>query len=102
MLAILELPDFSTKENRKFRADNLSGGQRQRINVAIALLSKPDIILADEPTSALDAHSAELTLNVLHNFRTPDSAIIVVSHDATVLRKVDRVINIATTSGFDV
>lgn len=98
LLHALELPDFTAGENRQLRADDISGGQRQRVSVAIALLSKPKLLLADEPTSALDAHSAEVTLAALRNFRAPDTILLAVSHDPRVLQSADRVVTVAAAA----
>jgi ABC-2 type transport system ATP-binding protein len=46
-------------ERSEERADRLSGGNRQRVNVALGLLSDPQVILLDEPSSALDPAQRE-------------------------------------------
>lgn len=52
MLEAVRLPD--TQRIMKAFPHQLSGGQQQRIVIAMALLSKPALLLLDEPTSALD------------------------------------------------
>jgi ATP-binding cassette, subfamily B, bacterial len=71
----------------------LSGGQRQRIAIARAILRRPRVLLLDEPTNHLDVGSvARVTAN-LH--RLPDApTIIVVSHDAHVVRDFDAIYEI--------
>ena len=39
------------------KAKNLSGGMKRKLSLAIAIVSKPEIIILDEPTSGLDVQS---------------------------------------------
>lgn len=64
----------------------LSGGMSQRVGIAIAMLLKPEILLADEPTSALDvAVQREVVKEMLRVRDTFGTAIILVTHDIGVV-----------------
>jgi oligopeptide/dipeptide ABC transporter ATP-binding protein len=64
----------------------LSGGMVQRAAIAMALMTRPPVLVVDEPTSALDAslrkEILELLRSVAHNDGT---AIVIVSHDLGVI-----------------
>ena len=71
----------------------LSGGERQRVAIARALINDPDIILADEPTGSLDSANAAHVLNLLDCIRREkELTVIMVTHDANVSARADRVI----------
>lgn len=72
-----------------------SGGERQRVAIARALASDPDILLADEPTASLDRVNADRLIDDLTGLvRAAGKTMIVVSHDAPLLERMDRVLTI--------
>ncbi|ASU38778.1 methionine ABC transporter ATP-binding protein [Herbaspirillum sp. meg3] len=64
----------------------LSGGMRQRVAIAIAMLHKPDLIIADEPTTALDVTiQAQILSEVQKLARQHGTALIWITHDLSVV-----------------
>ncbi len=77
------------------RIGQLSGGQAQRVAIARALITGPSLIFADEPTGALDSHTADEVLDaLLHAGRGVDRAVLIVTHDAHVASRCDRIIRL--------
>ena len=62
----------------------LSGGEQQRVALARALVTEPKILLGDEPTGALDSKNAENVMGIFASLQSPERAIVLVTHDATV------------------
>jgi oligopeptide/dipeptide ABC transporter ATP-binding protein len=71
----------------------LSGGMRQRIMIAMAIVNRPQMLIADEPTTALDVTIQAQILDLLAALRLNFGlAMLFISHDLAVISKVvDRV-----------
>jgi ATPase subunit of ABC transporter with duplicated ATPase domains len=74
-------------------ATALSGGQITRAGLAALLLGEPDLILLDEPTNNLDADGRTAVCELLESW---SGGALVVSHDRTLLRRVDRILELTS------
>jgi putative ABC transport system ATP-binding protein len=86
---------FDIADKAKAMPSQLSGGQNQRVAITRALANTPQIILADEPTAALDSKRSVDVVKMLKQIATDqDVAIIMVTHDESLLPLCDRVLTI--------
>jgi oligopeptide transport system ATP-binding protein len=63
-----------------------SGGMRQRVMIAMAMLCKPDLLIADEPTTALDVTIQAQIIELMKELKeTSRTAIVLITHDLGVV-----------------
>ncbi|MDD3027901.1 MAG: ABC transporter ATP-binding protein [Erysipelotrichaceae bacterium] len=84
MLATVGIAD--AKRRLKNYPHELSGGLRQRVMIAMALLCRPELLIADEPTTALDvtiqAQIMSLLVKLKEDFNT---SILMITHDLGII-----------------
>lgn len=91
----LEKVKIPMPEDMMFRYPfSLSGGMRQRVMIAMALITRPKLIIADEPTTALDVTIQAQILDLMNDLKAESqSSYIFITHDLGVISEIaDRVV----------
>ena len=94
MLEALEQARVPQPEQRSAQYPHqLSGGLRQRVMIAMALMSRPRLLIADEPTTALDVTTQAEILDLMRTLQAETGmGILLITHDLGVVASVaDRV-----------
>jgi len=83
------------KDRADFRPDQVSGGEKQRAAIARALVNDPAVVFADEPTGNLDSANGRAVMDLLEaNTRQAGKTLVLVTHDAEVAARADRILRI--------
>jgi oligopeptide/dipeptide ABC transporter ATP-binding protein len=94
--AIAVMEDVAIPEATRRARDyphQLSGGMRQRVMIAMAIVNRPQLLIADEPTTALDVTVQAQILELLAQLRAKFGlAMLFISHDLAVVSQIaDRI-----------
>ncbi|HLW53440.1 MAG TPA: excinuclease ABC subunit UvrA [Candidatus Angelobacter sp.] len=82
-------------------SSTLSGGEAQRIQLATSLGSRlvGALYVLDEPSIGLHSRDTARLVNILHELRDLGNTILVVEHDAEVMRASDRILDLGPGAG---
>ncbi len=84
MLASVGVNDAASRINSY--PHEFSGGMRQRVMIAMALITRPELLIADEPTTALDVTVQAQILDLIRKMqREIGMAVIFITHDLGVI-----------------
>lgn len=104
-VSLLDLPAAEQRQRIEFavattglehdldkRAQHFSGGLQRRLNLAIGLLSKPEVLCLDEPTVGIDPHSRNFILAAIKTLNQQGMTIVYTSHYMEEVQRIcDRV-----------
>jgi excinuclease ABC subunit A len=82
-------------------ASTLSGGEAQRIQLATSLGSRlvGTLYVLDEPSIGLHSRDTDRLIKILHDLRNLGNTILVVEHDAEIMRSADRIVDLGPGAG---
>ncbi|MGJ6962419.1 ATP-binding cassette domain-containing protein [Streptosporangium sp. G11] len=72
------------------RVRQLSGGQRRRLDLALAVISRPEVLFLDEPTTGMDPEARRATWKVIEDLRAGGTTVLLTTH---YLEEAERLAN---------
>jgi putative ABC transport system ATP-binding protein len=96
------LAEVGLSSRRRHYPNELSGGQQQRVALARALAGRPRLLLADEPTGNLDSQMARAVMDLLEAANTRGTTLILVTHDAALSNRAQRIVRVVDGTATDV
>ncbi len=91
---VLSLVGLTVRGFLRQRPSDLSPGDQQRLALAVAMASRPRLLLVDEPTSQLDTSSRDEIINALAAVNAQGTTVVVVTHDPEVGSRMGRQVTI--------
>ncbi|PTB96048.1 ABC transporter ATP-binding protein [Marivirga lumbricoides] len=90
---LLEPLDMADKLNEK--PSELSEGEKQRAAIAMAMINKPQLLLADEPTSSLDDENCENVVSLFKNMSNElNASLIIITHDQRLKNNFNNILSL--------
>lgn len=87
ILSAVGIPE--PEKRMKSYPHQLSGGLRQRVMIGMAMVMKPDLLIADEPTTALDVTIEAQILHLMRKLRDENgTSILLITHNMGVVAEV--------------
>jgi len=89
VLAALQMVElYETERILRSYPHELSGGQQQRILIALAMISKPDLLILDEPTTGLDVTTEARILELIGRIQKEyGTAVLLITHNLGIVRQ---------------
>lgn len=83
---------FGINEFIDKRVSQLSGGMKRRVSIAIALFSRPELLLLDEPATALDLPAKKEIRNYISDYIKNGGTVIMTTHDMSEISLCTRLL----------
>lgn len=87
---VLQLTELETRKKARIR--DLSGGELKRVNLAVELISKPNVLFLDEATSGLDAGTDREMMELFRNIANEGKTVICITHNVEFVDLCDLVV----------
>lgn len=93
--ALVEVGITDAEKRIKDYPHEFSGGMRQRVMIAMALITKPELLICDEPTTALDVTVQKQVLDLIKDRQKElGTSVIFITHDLAVVSEMCETIHV--------
>ncbi len=101
VLADLGIEDIAKRRIGSPEMKVISGGQRKRVNIAMELLSDPNVLFLDEPTSGLSSYDALQVVRLLRRLANEGKTIVLTIHQPSmeIYKEFDNLIMVSRDRG---